>query len=117
MALIFCFEILFGYFWPCIALGQELEQRKTKNSQEDKISCSISEKYSIVYSYNTVFGKEPNLKTVNLVCTALKKKKRAVAFEPVVIYLKSILEKNDNLRLQAGINAFKSVFGTPFHKI
>ena len=69
------------------------------------------EKYSIVYSYNTVLGEEPPLKNVNLICIAVKKKKNQVVFESVVNYLKSLLAKNDNLRLTAGINAFKSIFG------
>ena len=118
IALAFCFEILLGYFWPCAVLAQprviitdeseQAEQNENKSSGE-KISCSISEKYSIVYSYNTVLGEEPDLKIVNLLCIALKKKKRAVVFESVVNYMKTILEKNDNLRLKAGINAFNSV--------
>ena len=81
-----------------------------QNPNTNKISCSISEKYSIVYSYNTVLGEEPDLKVVNLICIALKKKKRQVVFESVVNYIKTILEKNDNLRQKAGTNAFKSIF-------
>ena len=112
IALVFCFEILIGYFWPGIVLAQGLEKRASGSpTQENNISCSITEKYSIVYSYNTVLGEEPDLKLVNLICIALKKKKRSVVYESIVNYIKSILEKNDNLRLKAGINAFKSIFG------
>ena len=110
VALIFIFEILAGYFWPALALGEIPSKQTTQN--QNKITCSIAEKYSIVYSYNTVLGEEPDLKIVNLTCIALKKKKRVVVTESVVNYIKSILEKNDDLRLKAGINAFKSIFST-----
>ena len=105
VALIFIFEILAGYFWPALALGEPPSQQI---QEQDKITCSIAEKYSIVYSYNIVLGEEPDLKIVNLTCIALKKKKRAVVTESVVNYIKSILEKNDNLRLKAGVNAFEA---------
>ena len=123
VALVFCFEILCGYFWPIVAIAQPRDQkseiRDQKSETKDKkaedtnnISCSIAEKYAIVYSYNTVLGEEPPLKNVNLICIALKKKNKKVVFESVVNYLKSILLKNNDLRQSTGINAFKSIFGT-----
>ena len=76
VALIFIFEILAGYFWPALALGAPPEQQTQNSQDQNKITCSIAEKYSIVYSYNIVLGEEPNLRIVNLTCIALKKRKR-----------------------------------------
>ena len=61
IALFFTIEILIGYFTPLAFAQIKTEDSTLKKSEETK--CSITEKYSIVYSYNTVLGEEPELKT------------------------------------------------------
>ena len=52
VALIFTFEILAGYFWPALALGETPLPKSEQSQDEDKIKCSIAEKYSIIFGHD-----------------------------------------------------------------
>ncbi|MBI1858351.1 MAG: hypothetical protein HYR97_04475, partial [Candidatus Melainabacteria bacterium] len=96
-------NLVLSSFWPLFALAKP-------DDENNNVSCTIAEKYNIVYSYNTVLGEEPDLKIVNLVCVALKKKDRDVVYESVVNYLKNLLEDNSQLRAKVALNAYRAVF-------